>query len=155
MESKGANINCFWKCDIKEIDGTWYQIPNLEDMKRAVEYVTNLATIGELRDRSRLEAATQLYNEAIEADLKTLGPFPVVPPGVMPTYVDPSTVNPGLYEQIWDQTVKSLAEGRGQSSASVPVKAPPVTKAPPVVPQPRPPALKTMPNAAPSLTRVP
>ena len=52
MESKGANINCFWKCDIKEVNGTWYQIPDLADMKRAVEYVTNLATIGELRDRS-------------------------------------------------------------------------------------------------------
>ena len=54
-------------------------------MRRAVEYVTNLATIGELRDRSRLEAATQLYSEAIEADLKKLGPFPVVPPGLTPT----------------------------------------------------------------------
>ena len=57
MESKGANINCFWRCDVKEIDGVWYQIPDLNDMKRAVDYVTNLATIGELRDRSRAETA--------------------------------------------------------------------------------------------------
>ena len=58
MHSKGVNIHCFWKCEIKQIDGAWYQIPDLVDMKRAIDYVTHLATIGELRDRARLDAAT-------------------------------------------------------------------------------------------------
>ena len=116
MESKGANINCFWKFAIREIDGVWYTIPDLEDMKRAVEYVTRLATIGELRDRARLDVATQLYNETVNADIKTLGPFPAVAPGVTPTYLDPADVDPVLYKQIWSQTVKSLTEVQGQPS---------------------------------------
>ena len=97
-----------------------------------MNYVPNLATIGELRDRSRVETATIMHEEAIEEDLRSLGPFPAVPPGITSTYVQPSEVNPELYKRIHDQTVKSLTTGRAKAPPSVPI-----AKTPPAVPQPK------------------
>ena len=100
MESKGINFNCFWKVHVKKVDDEWIAYPDLADMKRAVEYVTKLATIGEIRNRERLDSLTQTYKDAVAAERESLGAFPNVPPGVTPRYIDSKSLDLALDREI-------------------------------------------------------
>ena len=80
MIRKGISWECFWKCNIEERDGAFCQIPDIQDMKRAIAYVTRLVNVGELRETTLKERAHAILAEAMEEDQIRCGPIPQLPP---------------------------------------------------------------------------
>ena len=60
----------------------------------------------------------------MEEDKRKLGPLPYVPPGVIPVYLAPAQVDPTLWKQVYDGTVKSATAGRAPIAPTVPAPKP-------------------------------
>ena len=75
MESKGATLQCFWRCEVKEVDRIWYQVPDLEDMDRAMNYVRTLVRIGELCEASQWNGQRQYMRTLWKMTGASLAPF--------------------------------------------------------------------------------